>query len=54
VFIGRDAAFKGVIANAVRAGFPPCHPSCPPVPLGSRDREVRCRLQVVRHTWGWC
>jgi hypothetical protein len=33
----RDAAFEGVIANAVRTGFPPCHPSCPPVPLGSRD-----------------
>ncbi len=32
VFIGRDAAFEGVIANAVRAGFPPCHPSCPAGP----------------------
>jgi hypothetical protein len=28
----RDAAFEGVIANAVRAGFPPCHPSCPARP----------------------
>jgi hypothetical protein len=28
----RDAAFEGVIANAVRAGFPPCHPSCPAGP----------------------
>jgi hypothetical protein len=25
----RDAALEGVIANAFRAGFPPCHPSCP-------------------------
>jgi hypothetical protein len=53
VFIGRDAAFEGVIANVVSAGFHRVTHRAPPVPLGSRDREVRYRLQVVRHAWGW-
>jgi hypothetical protein len=51
VFIGRDAAFEGVIANAVRAGST----ASPIVPRPSRSgpgREVRYRLQVVRHASG--
>ena len=37
----RDAAFEGVIANVVTAGFHRVTHRAPPVPLGSRDREVR-------------
>jgi len=53
VFIGRDAAFDGVIANAFTAGFHRLTHRAPPVPLGSRDRELRYRLQVARHALGW-
>jgi hypothetical protein len=53
MFIGRNAAFEGVIANVVTAGFHRVTHRAPTVPLGSRDREVRYRLQVVRHALGW-
>ena len=52
VFIGRDAAFEGVIANAVTAGST-VSPIVPHVPLGSRDREVRYRLHSRTSRLGW-
>ena len=49
VFIGRDAALEGVIANAVRAGFPPCHPSCPggPARVQGPGGQVQASLSYV-------
>jgi hypothetical protein len=51
VFIGRDAAFEGVIANVVTADFHRVTHRAAPVPLGSRDREVRYRPKSYATPW---